>query len=72
MPPFVALGLPALLRISGPASKAAVILSSVPVAVVTTVSALEFELAPEFVTSAEFVSTTASPLKLTPLIAYLR
>ena len=42
-----------------------------PVAVVTTILALEFELAPEFVTSAVFVSTLASPLTLTPLIAYL-
>jgi predicted permease len=70
--PFVALGLAWLLGISGPARQAAVILSSMPVAVVTTILALEFELAPEFVTSAVFVSTIASPLTLTPLIAYLR
>jgi predicted permease len=69
--PFVALGLAGLLGISGPARQAAVILSSMPVAVVTTILALEFELAPEFVTSAVFVSTIASPLTLTPLIAYL-
>jgi predicted permease len=42
-----------------------------PVAVITTILALEFELAPEFVTSAVFISTLASPLTLTPLIAYL-
>ena len=70
--PFVALGLAWLLGISGPARQAAVILSSMPVAVVTTILALEFELAPEFVTSAVFISTIASPLTLTPLIAYLR
>jgi len=70
--PFVALGLASLLGISGAARQAAVILSSMPVAVVTTILALEFELAPEFVTSAVFVSTIASPLTLTPLIAYLR
>ena len=69
--PFVALGLAALLGITGGARQAAVILSSMPVAVVTTILALEFELAPEFVTSAVFVSTIASPLTLTPLIAYL-
>jgi hypothetical protein len=70
--PFVALGLASLLGISGAARQSAVILSSMPVAVVTTIFALEFELAPEFVTSAVFVSTLASPLTLTPLIAYLR
>lgn len=70
--PFVALGLASLVGVSGAAKQAAVILSSMPVAVVTTILALEFELAPEFVTSAVFVSTVASPLTLTPLIAYLR
>jgi predicted permease len=69
--PLVALGLTNLLGISGAAKQAAVILSSMPVAVITTILALEFELAPEFVTSAVFLSTVASPLTLTPLIAYL-
>jgi predicted permease len=70
--PLVALGLVALLGISGPARQAAVVLASMPVAVVTTILALEFDLEPEFVTSAVFVSTLASPLTLTLLIAYLR
>jgi len=70
--PLVALGLAALFGVTGAARQAAVILSSMPVAVVTTILALEFELAPEFVTSAVFLSTVASPLTLTPLIAYLR
>lgn len=70
--PLVALGLCAMLGVSGAPRQVAVILSSMPVAVVTTILALEFELAPEFVTSAVFVSTVASPLTLTPLIAYLR
>ena len=70
--PFVALGLASLLGITGAARQAAVILSSMPVAVITTILALEFELSPEFVTSAVFISTIASPLTLTPLIAYLR
>lgn len=70
--PVVALGLCSLLDVSGPARQAAVILSSMPVAVITTILALEFELAPEFVTGAVFVSTIASPLTLTPLIAYLQ
>jgi len=69
--PLVALGFCAAFGITGPARQAAVILSSMPVAVVTTILALEFELHPEFVTSAVFVSTVASPLTLAPLIAYL-
>jgi malate permease and related proteins len=70
--PLVALGLTSLLGITGPARQAAVILSSMPVAVVTTILALEFGLAPEFVTASVFVSTLASPLTLAPLIAYLK
>jgi predicted permease len=69
--PLVALGIAGLLGITGAARQSAVILSSMPVAVITTILALEFELAPEFVTSAVFLSTIASPLTLTPLIAYL-
>jgi hypothetical protein len=70
--PLIALGLCALLGITGVPRQCAVILSSMPVAVVTTILALEYELAPEFVTSAVFISTLASPLTLTPLIAYLK
>ena len=70
--PLVALGLVSLLGISGAARQAAVVLSSMPVAVVTTILALEFDLAPEFVTSAVFVSTILSPLTLVFLIAYLK
>jgi len=70
--PLVALGLAAVLGITGPARQAAVVLSSMPVAVMTTILALEFEMAPEFATSAVFVSTLLSPLTLTPLIAYLK
>jgi predicted permease len=69
--PVVALAFTSVLGITGAARQSAVILSSMPVAVVTTILALEFELAPEFVTGAVFLSTIASPLTLTPLIAYL-
>jgi predicted permease len=70
--PIVALGLTSLLDVSGPARQAVVVLSSMPVAVATTILALEFDASPEFVTSAVFLSTILSPLTLTPLIAYLR
>ncbi len=69
--PLVALGMTSALGLEGPARQAGVVLSSMPIAVVTIILALEFELSPEFVTSAVFVSTLASPLTLTPLIAYL-
>jgi malate permease and related proteins len=70
--PIVALALASLLRVSGSARQASVILASMPVAVITTILALEFDVAPAFVTSAVFLSTIFSPLTLTPLLAYLR
>jgi predicted permease len=69
--PIVALALASLLGLTGPARQAGVILASMPVAVVTTILALEFELPPAFVTSAVLVTTLLSPLTLTPLIAHL-
>jgi predicted permease len=70
--PIVAIALASLLDVHGAARQAAVILSSMPVAVVTTILALEFDVTPAFVTSSVFASTLLSPLTLTPLIAYLR
>jgi predicted permease len=70
--PIVALGLAWLLGVVGPARQAGVVLASMPAAVVTTILALEFEVAPAFVTSVVFATTLLSPFTLTPLIAYLR
>lgn len=70
--PLAALGLTSLLHVSGAARQAAVVLSSMPVAVATTILAVEYDASPEFVTSAVFLSTLLSPLTLTPLIFYLR
>jgi predicted permease len=70
--PIVALGLGWLLGVVGPARQAGVVLASMPAAVVTTILALEFEVAPAFVTSVVFATTLLSPFTLTPLIAYLR
>ena len=70
--PVIALGLTSLLNVTGAARQAVVVLSSMPVAVVTTILALEFDASPDFVTSAVFLSTLLSPITLTPLIAYLR
>jgi predicted permease len=70
--PLVALGVAWLLGVTGPGRQAGVVLASMPVAVVTTILALEFDVAPAFVTSAVMVSTLLSPLTLTPLLAYLK
>ena len=70
--PIAALALTSWLGVDGPARQAVVVLSSMPVAVATTILALEFDTAPDFVTSAVFLSTVLSPLTLAPLIAYLQ
>ena len=70
--PLVALGLTSLLHVTGAARQAVVVLSSMPVAVATTILAVEFDASPDFVTSAVFLSTLLSPITLTPLISYLR
>ncbi|MEO8258166.1 MAG: AEC family transporter [Acidobacteriota bacterium] len=69
--PLLAIGLAWGLGLTGTARQAGVVLASMPVAVVTTILALEFDAAPAFVTSAVFLSTLLSPFTLTPLIAYL-
>jgi predicted permease len=70
--PLIALGLTAILGISGPARQAGVTLSAMPSAVATMIFALEFDLAPTFVTSIVFVSTVLSPITVTAVIAYLK
>lgn len=70
--PIVGMGLSALLGLSGPARQAAIVLASMPAAVVTTVLALEFDLDPSFTTRAVFVSTLLSPFSLVLIIAYLQ
>ncbi len=70
--PLIALALTSFFDVSGAARQAVVVLSSMPVAVATTILAVEFDASPDFVTGAVFLSTLLSPLTLTPLIAYLR
>ena len=70
--PIVALGLTWLLGITGPARQAGVLLASMPSAVITTILAVEFDVAPTLVTNVVFVTTLLSPITLTLLIAYLR
>lgn len=69
--PAIALGLSLLFGLSTPARQAVVLEAGMPVAVLTTVLAMEFEVEPSFVTAAVLVSTLLSPLTLTPLLKIL-
>jgi len=70
--PCLALALSWALGLTGAARQAAIVEASMPAAVVTTILALEFDVAPSFVTSVVFASTILSPFTLTALIAYLQ
>lgn len=70
--PVVAFGLSGLLGLTGPALQAGMVQACMPSAVITTILALEFDVRPAFVTSVVFVSTLASPVTLTVVIALLQ
>lgn len=70
--PLVALGAAAVLGLEGPARQAAIVQSAMPSAVLTTILALEFEVAPSFVTACVTLSTMVSPISVTLLIAMLQ
>ena len=60
------------LGLTGPARQAMLVESAMPSAVITTIVALEFDVAPRFVTSVVVVTTLASPLTVSLLIALLQ
>ena len=70
--PLAAFGLAHLVGLSGPALQAGVLQSSMPTAVITTMLALEFGGAINFVTSAVCAATLLSPFTLTWIIAHLQ
>ncbi len=70
--PATAFLIASALGLTGAAFQAAMIQASMPAAVVTTILALEYEVAPSFVTSVVLMSTALSPFTLTLLIAWLR
>jgi len=70
--PIAAYGLATWLGLQGSALQAGMIQSSMPAAVITTILALQYEVAPNFVTSVVFATTALSPLTLTALIAFLQ
>lgn len=67
--PIIAFSLAKLLDLTGPTLQACIVEASMPTAVTTAVLAIEFDARPEFVTSAIFLSTLASPITLTLIIA---
>ncbi|MFZ0534179.1 MAG: AEC family transporter [Anaerolineales bacterium] len=69
--PALAFGLTKLFGMSGPSYQAVVLEAAMPVAVLTTILATEFDAEPTFVTTAVLVTTLLSPLTLTPLLAFL-
>jgi len=69
--PALAFGLTRLFGITGPAQQGVVLEAGMPVAVLTTILATEFDAEPTFVTTAVLVTTLLSPLTLTPLLALL-
>jgi malate permease and related proteins len=71
MAPLVALLLAHWVGLTGPARQAAVLQSSMPTAVITTILAIEYELDTPMVAGTVILTTLLSPLTLTPLIAYL-
>ena len=69
--PALAFGLTKLFGMTGPSYQAVVLEAAMPVAVLTTILATEFDAEPTFVTTAVLVTTLLSPLTLTPLLAFL-
>lgn len=70
--PLVGIALATWLGLAGATRQAAIIESSMPTAVITTILAVEYDIDPVFVTGVVLVTTLLSPLILTPLIAYLQ
>jgi predicted permease len=69
--PLLAIALTRLFHVSIPATQAVVLEAAMPVAVMTTILATEFDVEPSFVTAAVLLTTLLSPLTLTPLLAFL-
>jgi hypothetical protein len=70
--PLIGFLLTSALGLVGPARQAVLVESAMPSAVITTILALEFDVAPRFVTSVVVVTTLASPPSVSVLIALLQ
>jgi len=67
----VGLAMAGLFDLQGMAYNAAILESSMPSAVLSTILATEYDAEPAFVSTAVFTSTLLSPLTLTPLLLFL-
>ena len=70
--PVIGIALANLIHLEGAGRQAAIVLSGMPAAVITTVLALEFDLDSAFTTNVVFVSTLLSPCTLVLIIDYLQ
>lgn len=70
--PLLAFALSDLIGLAGSARQAAILEASMPAAIMTTVLALEYDASPSFVTAVVFVTTLASPITVTLIIAMLK
>jgi len=70
--PLIGFLLASVLGLEGVARQAVLVESAMPSAVITTIVALEFDVAPRFVTSVVVVTTLASPVTVAILIALLQ
>jgi predicted permease len=69
--PLLAWGLTALFAFPLPAIQAGILEAAMPTAVVNSILASQYDVEPEFVSSAILVTTLLSPLTLTPLLQVL-
>ena len=69
--PLIAWFIASLMGISGVSRQVGILESAMPTAVLTMVLATEFDVEPEFVTAAVFITTLISPLTITPILAIL-
>jgi predicted permease len=70
--PVLGLLLASMLGLEGMTRQAVVVETAMPSAVITTILALEFDVAPRFVTAVVVVTTLVSPLTVSILIALLK
>jgi predicted permease len=70
--PLIAVGFAVTFGLSGPAQQAGILEASMPAAVINTLIATEFDVAPKLVTSTVVLSTLLSPVTLSIIIALLQ
>ena len=69
--PIIAWVIAPLMGLDGVSRQAGILESAMPTAVLATVIATEFDVEPQYVTGAVFITTLLSPLTITPLLSIL-